>query len=221
MTKKYFIFLILIATFGFLYNYDKFLPDDLIQEVIIESNIINSNKKTLNQVINKTIGKQAYKIDLRQIKKELEIDPWIKNTQVTLKPPDIIIINIKEYDPIFLWNNLVYVDLEGNLIKSEELILDDILEINSNIGSAIENYNNYLIIQEILDSIELNINKISRNNDVMTIDTGKYLFKLRFSQYKPKLYDFVSIYNQFINSQKNNSSKQIIDLRYSTGFAVQ
>ena len=96
MTKKYFIFLILIAIFGFLYNYDKFLPDDLIKEVIIESNIINSDKKILNQVINKTIGKQAYKIDLRQIKKELEIDPWIKNTQVTLKPPDIIIINIKE-----------------------------------------------------------------------------------------------------------------------------
>ncbi len=221
MTKKYFIFLILIATFGFLYNYDKFLPGDLIKEVIVESNIINSDKKTLNQVIHKTIGKQAYKIDLRQIKKELEIDPWIKNTQVILKPPDTIIINIKEYDPIFLWNNLVYVDLEGNLIKSEQLILDDILELNSNIGSAIENYNNYLIIRDILDSIELNINKISRNNDVMIIDTGKYLFKLRFSQYKPKLSDFVSIYNQFINSQKNNSSKQIIDLRYSTGFAVQ
>ena len=56
---------------------------------------------------------------------------------------------------------------------------------------------------------------------MIIILTSKYRFFVRHSDYESKLKEFLSVYDQFLLTQKSKKTRKNIDLRYPTGFAVQ
>ena len=56
---------------------------------------------------------------------------------------------------------------------------------------------------------------------MITILTSKYRFFVRHSDYELKMKEFLSVYEQFLLTQKSGKIRKNIDLRYPTGFAVQ
>ena len=44
---------------------------------------------------------------------------------------------------------------------------------------------------------------------------------MRHADYESKLKEFLSVYEQFLLTQKSEKIRKNIDLRYPTGFAVQ
>ena len=211
------LFLLLIGT----YNYPLFFGTNPVKHIFKEGAFEYSNQSRIDDILKEYISKEIYRIDLRKLKNEIEEDPWIRNAQIILNPPHKIIVKISEFKPLFLWNNISYVDEEGFSIESGGHPIKNILEISSDQDDEVFMHNLYLNLSRILSEIDINIIKLSKNHEMIIILTSKYRFFVRHSDYESKMKEFLSVYEQFLLTQKSGKIRKNIDLRYPTGFAVQ
>jgi len=219
--KKILILFSLFILFISAYNYPIFLGTNPVKHIFKEGTFEYSNQSRIDDILKNYISKEIYQINLRKLKNQIEEDPWIKNVQIILDPPNRITVKITEFKPLFLWNNLSYVDKEGFTIEIGKYLIENILEISSGQDDKVYMYNLYLNLQKILSEIDINVIKLSKDNDMMIILTSKYRFFVRHTDYKSKLKEFLSVYDQFLLTQKSGKIRKNIDLRYPTGFAVQ
>ncbi len=219
--KKILILFSLFILFISAYNYPIFFGTNPVKHIFKEGTFEYSNQSRIDDILKNYISKEIYQINLRKLKNQIEEDPWIKNVQIILDPPNRITVKITEFKPLFLWNNLSYVDKEGFTIEIGKYLIENILEISSGQDDKVYMYNLYLNLQKILSEIDINVIKLSKDNDMMIILTSKYRFFVRHTDYKSKLKEFLSVYDQFLLTQKSGKIRKNIDLRYPTGFAVQ
>ena len=219
--KKILILFSLFILFISAYNYPIFFGTNPVKHIFKEGTFEYSNQSRIDDILKNYISKEIYQINLRKLKNQIEEDPWIKNVQIILDPPNRITVKITEFKPLFLWNNLSYVDKEGFTIEIGKYLIENILEISSGQDDKAYMYDLYLNLQKILSEIDINVIKLSKDNDMMIILTSKYRFFVRHADYESKLKEFLSVYDQFLLTQKSGKIRKNIDLRYPTGFAVQ
>jgi cell division protein FtsQ len=219
--KKILILFSLFILFISAYNYPIFFGTNPVKHIFKEGTFEYSNQSRIDDILKNYISKEIYQINLRKLKNQIEEDPWIKNVQIILDPPNRITVKITEFKPLFLWNNLSYVDKEGFTIEIGKYLIENILEISSGQDDKVYMHDLYLNLQKILSEIDINVIKLSKDNDMMIILTSKYRFFVRHADYESKLKEFLFVYDQFLLTQKSGKIRQNIDLRYPTGFAVQ
>ena len=219
--KRIFILFSLLILFISAYNYPVFFGTNPVKDVIKEGIFKYSNQSRIDDILKNYISKEIYQINLRKLKNLIEEDPWIKNAQIILDPPNRITVKIAEFKPLFLWNNLLYVDKDGSIVETGKYLIKNILEISSEQDNKVYMYDLYLNLQKILSEIDIDIIKLSKNNNMIVILTSKYRFFVRHADYESKLKEFLSVYEQFLLTQKSEKIRKNIDLRYPTGFAVQ
>lgn len=215
------IFLALLILLLGTYNYPVFFGSNPVKHIYKEGTFDHSNESRVDTILKTYISHEIYEINLRELKNLLEEDPWIKNAQIILSPPDMINARISEFEPLFLWNNSLYIDDTGSSIPVNNYYVKDILKISSTKDDQISMYNLYLSIQEIFTSIDITIIELSKDDEMLIILTSEYRFFVRYSNYDFKLKEFISVYDQFLLTQKSRKIRKNIDLRYPTGFAVQ
>ena len=204
-----------------LVSYDSFFNDQKVKEIVMIGNLNYANNKKISSTLNKLIGEKLYKVSLTDIKEELEEDPWLDTAQVIIRKPDVLVVRLIEFSPIYLWNDKVYIDKNGNKMIPRSYPIKKILKLRSNVSSSSEAHNLYQDIQDILSKINLNVVAIHRDLDLLKIKTDKYNFIVKHDVVERKLTEFTAIYDQFTSNIKNNFDPKNIDLRYPTGFAVQ
>ena len=204
-----------------LVSYDSFFNDQKVKEIVMIGNINYVNNKKISNTLNKHIGEKLYQVSLIAIKKELEEDPWLHTAQVIIREPDILVVRLTEFSPIYLWNNKSYIDKNGNKMIPLSYPIKKILKLSSNLSSSTEMYNLSRDIQDILSKIDLDVIEIHRNLELVKIKTDKYNFTVNHAVIERKLTEFTDIYDKFPSNIKKNLSPKNIDLRYPTGFAVQ
>jgi cell division protein FtsQ len=219
--KKILILFSLFILFISAYNYPIFFGTNPVKHIFKEGTFEYSNQSRIDDILKNYISKEIYQINLRKLKNQIEEDPWIKNVQIILDPPNRITVKITEFKPLFLWNNLSYVDKEGFTIEIGKYLIENILEISSRQDDKVYMHDLYLNLQKILSEIDINVIKLSKDNDMMIILTSKYRFFVRHADYESKLKEFLFVYDQFLLTQKSGKIRKNIDLRYPTGFAVQ
>ena len=219
--NRAFIFLSLFTLLISAYNYPIFFGTNPVKHILKEGIFEYSDQSRIDDILKNYFSKEIYEIDLRKLKNDIEEDPWVKNAQIILDPPNRIMVKIAEFEPLFLWNNLSYVDKEGFTIKTGQNFIKNILEISSGQANRVYMYNLYLSLQKILSKADINIIKLSKDNDMLIILTSKYRFFVRYADYELKLQEFLSVYDQFLLTQESKKTRKNIDLRYPTGFAVQ
>ena len=219
--KKILILFSLFILFISAYNYPIFFGTNPVKHIFKEGTFEYSNQSRIDDILKNYISKEIYQINLRKLKNQIEEDPWIKNVQIILDPPNRITVKITEFKPLFLWNNLSYVDKEGFTIEIGKYLIENILEISSGQDDKVYMHDLYLNLQKILSEIDINVIKLSKDNDMMIILTSKYRFFVRHADYESKLKEFLFVYDQFLLTQKSGKIRKNIELRYPTGFAVQ
>ena len=219
--RKIIIFISLFILVVLYFTFDYSSNDNRVSQVITVGDMKHVNEDNLSKKLNQLIGKKIYDINLRFLKSDIEKDMWIKFAQVSIEKPDTLIIKIIEYKPIYIWNDVVYVDEQGIRINIDKYHVKDILKLTSNIGDHNEMYTEYLKINKLLSLINLNINEVDRDLDTLKIVTQKYNFIVNFAVFERKLTEFVSIYDQFSSKSERLGKVKNIDLRYPTGFAVE
>jgi cell division protein FtsQ len=204
-----------------LVSYDSFFNDQKVKEIVMIGNLNYANNKKISSTLNKLIGEKLYKVSLTDIKEELEEDPWLDTAQVIIRKPDVLVVRLIEFSPVYLWNDKVYIDKNGNKMIPRSYPIKKILKLRSNVSSSNEAHNLYQDIQDILSKINLSVVEIHRDLDLVKIKTDKYNFTVNHDVVERKLTEFTAIYDQFTSNIKNNFDPKNIDLRYPTGFAVQ
>jgi len=204
-----------------LVSYDSFFNDQKVKEIVMIGNLNHANNKKISNTLNKLIGEKLYQVSLTNIKGELEEDPWLDTAQVIIRKPDALVVRLIEFSPIYLWNDKVYIDKNGNKMIPRSYPIKKILKLRSNVSSSSEAHNLYQDIQDILSKINLNVVEIHQDLDLVKIKTDKYNFTVKHDVVERKLTEFTAIYDQFTSNIKNNFDPKNIDLRYPTGFAVQ
>ena len=204
-----------------LISYDSFFNDQKVKEIVMMGNLNYANDKKISNTLNKLIGEKLYQVSLTDIKEELEEDPWLDTAQVIIRKPDVLVVRLIEFSPIYLWNDKVYIDKNGNKMIPQSYPIKKILKLRSNVSSSNEAHNLYQDIQDILSKINLNVVEIHQDLDLVKIKTDKYNFIVKHDVVERKLTEFTAIYDQFTSNIKNNFDPKNIDLRYPTGFAVQ
>ena len=204
-----------------LVSYDSFFNDQKVKEIVMIGNLNHANNKKISNILNKLIGEKLYQVSLTDIKEELEEDPWLDTAQVIIRKPDVLVVRLIEFSPVYLWNDKVYIDKNGNKMIPRSYPIKKILKLRSNVSSSNEAHNLYQDIQDIFSNISLNVVAIHRDLDLLIIKTDKYNFTVNHDVVERKLTEFTAIYDQFSSNIKNNFDPKNIDLRYPTGFAVQ
>ena len=204
-----------------LVSYDSYFNDQKVKEIVMIGNLNHANNKKISNTLNKLIGEKLYQVSLTDIKEELEEDPWLDTAQVIIRKPDVLVVRLIEFSPIYLWNDKVYIDKNGNKMIPRSYPIKKILKLRSNVSSSSEAHNLYQDIQDILSRINLNVVEIHQDLDLVKIKTDKYNFTVNHDVVERKLTEFTAIYDQFTSNIKNNFDPKNIDLRYPTGFAVQ
>ena len=92
---------LLIIVVSSIYFFNKNDFSSTIERVDIEGQFIYSNEKSITEKAKLFIGKNLYDIDLRFHKSEFEKMPWVKNSQISIKPPNRLVLKIVEHTPIF------------------------------------------------------------------------------------------------------------------------
>ena len=207
--------------FFILVSYDSFFNDQKVKEIVMIGNLNHASNKKISNTLNKLIGEKLYQVSLTDIKEELEEDPWLDSAQVIIRKPDVLVVKLIEFSPIYLWNDKVYIDKNGNKMIPRSYPIKKILKLRSNVSSSNEAHNLYQDIQDILSKINLSVVEIHRDLDLVKIKTDKYNFTVNHDVVERKLTEFTAIYDQFTSNIKNNFDPKNIDLRYPTGFAVQ
>ena len=218
--KNILFFIFIIISLTLFVNFKSIFSSDKVSEVILVGNLQYSNEKLLSKKINKFIGKNIYSINLRELKKDIEKDFWIESAQITIEKPDSLIVNIIEFEPIYIWNERTYVNKEGNQIKRNNTFIKNLLKLNSKTSQAEDMYKLYTEAQNILSQININIIQIDHDLNTLDISTTGYRFFVNFDDFERKLREFVGIYDQFLSKSKKIQGIKNIDLRYPTGFAV-
>jgi cell division protein FtsQ len=204
-----------------LVSYDSYFNDQKVKEIVMIGNLNHANNKKISNTLKKLIGEKLYQVSLTDIKEELEEDPWLDTAQVIIRKPDVLVVRLIEFSPIYLWNDKVYIDKNGNKMIPRSYPIKKILKLRSNVSSSSEAHNLYQDIQDILSRINLNVVEIHQDLDLVKIKTDKYNFTVNHDVVERKLTEFTAIYDQFTSNIKNNFDPKNIDLRYPTGFAVQ
>ena len=219
--KKILAFFSVFILFISAYNYPIFFGTNPVKHILTEGTFEYSNQSRVDKILKNYISKEIYQINLRKLKNQIEEDPWIKNAQIILSPPDMVTTKISEFKPLFLWNNSLYIDDMGSSIPVNNYYVKDILKISATKDDQTSMYNLYLSVREIFTSIDIDIIELSKDDEMLIILTSEYRFFVRYSDYDLKLKEFISVYDQFLLTQKSRKIRKNIDLRYPTGFAVQ
>ncbi|MDX1917334.1 MAG: FtsQ-type POTRA domain-containing protein [Rickettsiaceae bacterium] len=91
-----------------------------LENVIITGQNNIKNEEILN-ALNADRGTPIFSMNLREIRQEIESNPWIKSAIIERKIPSTIIVHIKEREPIAIWQlnkELFVVDRDGEILKN-------------------------------------------------------------------------------------------------------
>ena len=180
---------------------------------------LRSNEHIIKNQLKKYIDNDLLKINIRNIREEIESNSWIKSVLVSRDFPDTLVIDFLEYEPLFFWNAKYVIGINGEVfqINNTKRLKLPIVTTDINITNTI--YTLYVTLTDELDKLGLTITSVSIKSDILYIHTNKHLIITRYSSYKPKLNDLIDVYEEMIT--KYNRKISTIDLRYSTGFAVK
>tara|TARA_Y100000816_G_C25994739_1_gene519631 strand:- start:262 stop:918 length:657 start_codon:yes stop_codon:yes gene_type:complete len=218
MFKNKFFYILLFFVLG-IYSYKSLIFNNyIIKEIIIENQSTRSSMQVIKNKLQYTLEKPLNDLNLRNIKETIESIDWIKRAQISFDRPNILKIKFDEYNPAYIYNEQYYVDHDGSVFVSSGVLLN-ILKLSSNNMPHNSMYELYKSIKLMLDSTNQNITAISNNSDMLNIKLDNMAINVRYSNHEKKLEEFINVYPKLIEIYNEKYIK--IDMRYSTGFAVE
>ena len=205
MIRPIFLFLIIIISSLYFINQKDFSSS--IDKVDIEGALNFADEQLITEQAKLLIGKNLYSINLRHHKNEFEKIPWVKYSQLSINPPNQITVKIIEHYPLFLWNEIHYVNRDMQSFITPTLPIKNILSLSSNNYNHNEMYELFQSIQSYLLDINEVILTLWKQDDMLEIKSESLTIIVRYSRYRDKIREFVSIYPELETKLKNRKKK--------------
>jgi len=159
-----------------------------------------------------------YLINLAELKKNIEAEPWVANAEVDRLFWNKIDIEITAHTIAMRWQDKGYISTEGALFKPEILITSEAPLALVNEDGTSKFFEDYQLYQSIL--APLIITKFERGQiDTLTIEPGVGII-LGHQKQEQRLGDFVKAYNNLKQTSRKIRKRGVFDMRYAKGFAL-
>lgn len=160
-------------------------------------------------------------VDLREVKRSLEGNPWIDTIRIKRIWPDSIQVSIQEQKPIARWDDSGFINHEGELVEVlDNTMLHSLPVLSGERNSSRDIAKRYLDFTKILAMSDLKVTGVNVDerlswsvvvDDVFTIVLG-------VESIQDKLRNFIFVYESQLKGKKLSIAK--VDMRYEKGLAV-
>lgn len=161
-----------------------------------------------------------FAVDLVTIDQKLSSLHWVEQVEVRKKWPDTLIVQIKEYRPVALWNTKQLLAEEGSVFDRPAFAMPPMPQFNGNEAQAKDILQFYRKSQPMFRDLGLSIAKLSlseRNAWRIELSDG-LLLEVGRNDADQRLKRFV----RFLPKIKREDTRQLVhvDLRYTNGFSL-
>ncbi len=183
----------------------------------------HTSPQQLKQAISREVRAGFFSLDIAQFKRHLQQQlPWVKSVMVRRVWPSSLLITIREYQPLALWNGVHVISQGGVLFSPSENSLPKNLPLLSGPKDTLSIVlSEYRYIEQRLSGLNMTVKKLNLtdrqawhlqlSNDVVVM-LGKDNVNERIAR-------FIKYYPQLMAEHPANI--QLVDLRYPNGFAVK
>lgn len=159
--------------------------------------------------------------DVQDLRDELELNPWVAHATVRRVWPDVLVINIREQQPVARWGDSALLNAAGEIftppLRGSETALP---ALSGPRGSEALVLSQYAVFAETLSALEMTPASVSlsqRGSWTIAVDSGLVL-RLGRDDIMTRLERLVAVYRSGL--QDHLADARTIDLRYDNGFSV-
>lgn len=160
-------------------------------------------------------------VDVQDLRDELELNPWVAHATVRRVWPDVLVINIREQQPVARWGDSALLNAAGEVftppLRGSETALP---ALSGPRGSEALVLSQYAVFAEALSALEMTPATVSlsqRGSWTIAVDSGLVL-RLGRDDIMTRLERLVAVYRSGL--QDHLADARTIDLRYDNGFSV-
>jgi len=193
-----------------------------IEHVKIDGDLKYIGKDTLNLVLNNYVRTNLYLLDDKNLERDLEAIPWVKDISLRKSWPRDLVIKVKEHHPIAYWGEDQLLDQHGEVFDA---VLPekrkDFPTLYSPEDKGREMAERYLQVLKWLKDVPLKVVSLTedaRGSWVVGFENGLFV-NIGVQNQEKRLQRFVVGYQKVLNKQLEKIS--LVDLRYTNGFSVE
>ena len=160
-------------------------------------------------------------VDVQDLRDELEQNPWVAHATVRRVWPDVLVINIREQQPVARWGETALLNEAGDVftppLRGPESGLP---ALTGPEGSEAVVLSQYALFEQVLSQLDMALTSVAlspRGSWTVGVKDGP-LLRLGRDDFMVRLERFVSVYRSGL--QDHLADARTIDLRYDNGFSV-
>ncbi len=193
-----------------------------IKSVEVKSEFNRITEKQIQEIVAENDLGGFFDTDVDAVTESMRKLPWLETVTVRRVWPDTLQLEITERKAIAHWNKSGLLTATGIVFSPEaESYPSGLPHLSGPAGTEKNVLKNYITLNADLQRLNLNIDELKldkrrawtvRLEDGTTLDLGRKKINDRMQR-------FISVYSDYIATQKNEID--IVDLRYTNGFAVR
>ncbi|CAM4417026.1 MAG: Cell division protein FtsQ [Legionellaceae bacterium] len=199
-------------------NDPKVMP---VRQVKVKGNYSHVDKVAIQKTIMPFLKEGFVNIDSENLKKTLQLLPWVDKVKVMRVWPDKLEIQLMEHTPIAQWNEQELLDENGTLFHLNEQSLQHLPSLMGPEGQHNVVLHNYQKLNILLAPLGLRVARLylsARQAWNMQLSNGVTVILGKVNPER-RLKRLVNVYTQVAMAKEANI--EYIDIRYSNGVAVK
>lgn len=193
-----------------------------VTRVVVNGDFIYADKQSIVRQIEPMLGVGFVKLDLKEIKQQLEKEPWIYDVTIQRSWPDELVIAVQEQRVIARWGVDALINHRGELFAPKEAVaINELIPmLDGPVGSAEQVMAHFRELNEVLKQNNISLVKLALNDRggwVAYLDGGIKMV-IGDGEVMEKVGRFLVAYQRDLISPF--AAVRSIDMRYSNGFAV-
>lgn len=192
-----------------------------IKQVQIEGSFQFISSEVLQRQIELYVKDSFLELELGDLKRQLEQNPWIDTVAIARVWPDKLIVRVVEQQPIAQWGKKGFLNMRGDIVEVEKTTKIQALPLlQGNDRYAQEIMGQYLRIGKLLAQQDLVLAAVELDDTrawTLTLQSG-ITIKLGRERLWEKLQYLLTAKSGELGKEFHNI--QLVDMRYPSGFAV-
>lgn len=192
-----------------------------IAQVQVEGAFRYADKAQVEQLIAQALDDNFLRLDLEQVRAQLELNPWVERAAVQRQWPDTLRVRIYEQHPIARWGESGFLNRKGDIVRVDSLEkISHLPWLDGHDGDATKVMRYYLEVGELLRARGLVLTSFKcdarkswemRLGDEIRIMIGR-------DAMMEKVQRFLAVYDLVLHERWQEVAS--VDLRYHSGVAV-
>lgn len=211
--------ILLVVSFAFKFFENTWFP---ITAVSVQGEYSKIGELKVKQLVAPEAAKGFFGVDLESIQKQLQELPWVESVSVSRIWPGKLFIQIKQKEPIALWNKSGLILSNGKIFyPMQDTVPANLPKFNGPMSEKRTILSNFTKMNELLKPIGLNVIQIDLSSKLewqITLNNNMIVL-LGNDDVIPRLIRFIKVYAQVF--EKEHRYPVLVDMRYSHGMAIK